>query len=294
MNRLTSCCRRVKRLALLWISASSVACGVSADSPRVDESAIPAPSWIESSELVELEDGRLQLSFETDEQFPSSRVRDFYADWADVHGWSQVSADAEPWSADRWVTYNNVDGVRLDQWTVHWQSPDGDESLVLALLHVGDRSRQEAYVIRSPFFLLDEDVEVPHDQDPLATLVEPDPCPQGVLQEPVPLHRPLPPVDLLEARCPERLNAASPFFTINPEGRIASVDLLHGSGCARADDELRRCILEWVFEPAICDGEPVAVQRGFSFSWEDTRAADSEVDEDPCPPFQETQSSIPE
>lgn len=112
------------------------------------------PPWAQDPELVEFPDGQIQLSFEVARAYPDMGVRNYYANWAEEHGWQKVPSDVEPWSVDQWESFEDVQGVRIDQWLVHWQSPDGSESLRLALRYLGDRTQQVVYVIRSPFELL--------------------------------------------------------------------------------------------------------------------------------------------
>ena len=274
----------VKRLSAPLISLllawCTLACGVSADDSNAGTSTIPIPPWIADSELVDLGDGRLQLSFRAEEEYPSSRVRDYYAEWAEENDWTKVPADLEEWSADRWVSYTNAEGVQLDQWSVHWQSPDKAESLRLVLLHSGDRSVQDVLVVRSPFYLLNDEIETSFTGD----AVDPsDPCPGGELSEPEPIYRPLPPGGLVRERCVEPLVSPSPLFTINEEGRIGSVTLIRSSGCIYADRELEKCIREWVFRPATCDGQPISVERALALQWDRLDATDSTADL--CQPY---------
>lgn len=262
-----------------------LACGASAGQAESPE--VPAPPGAQDPELIEFPDGQVQLSFTTDRSYPNSEVRDFYADWAEEHGWTRVPAELEPWSLDKWETFEDMQGERIDQWLVHWQSPDRTESLRLALRHVGDRTEQEVFVVRSPFELLTAggEAESPQAQLPVGA------CPEGNLKEPVARYEPVPSGSVLQERCPERMVAPNLLLEINSEGRIDSVDFVRASGCQSADEALRRCVSRWVFEPAICDGEPVSVTRGLLVVWDESVPA--HPDADPCPPFEETGSPTP-
>lgn len=243
-------------LALCVLFVCVAACSASTE-PPLEVPSIPVPPWIRESTLERLPDGRTQLSFETMEAYPRSRVRDFYGEWAKEHGWTLVPEATEAWSADRWVSFHELDGTSIDQWLVHWRSPDGADSLRLALLHRGDREKQEVYVIRSPYFVLG-DGDLPMDegdfQDPS--------CPRGTLTEPVPRRQPLPSVELLQEHCPERAPFLQVLVSITRNGSVESVDLVEGSGCPYADDEIRRCVSQWLFDPAKCDDDPVSIERG--------------------------------
>lgn len=281
--------RRARRFARLQRIAASVplllvACGASGET-SIEASAIPVPSWVEDPEVVEFPDGQVQVSFAVDLQYPDRQIRDFYGQWAAEHGWSKVAQDVDPWSVDRWESFEDMYGTTIDQWLVHWRSPDGSESLRLALRHTGDRTQQEVFVIRSPFDTLTQEQQQDTGQD----LSQDPPCPDGELAEPVAQYQPLPPTGLLQDQCSDALNNPNLFLSIDSAGRVESIDLLLGTGCAYADEELRRCISEWVFTPASCDGKPVAVQRGLSVAWEDTSARPS--DSDPCLPFDEARTA---
>jgi len=132
------------------------------------------PPWAEDPELVEFSDGQIQLSFEVARAYPDTGVRNYYAKWAEEHDWQKVPSDVEPWSVDQWESFEDVQGMRVDQWLVHWQSPDGSESLRLALRYVGDRNQQMVYVIRSPFQLLTPDPENELEEDRAQAAVYPD------------------------------------------------------------------------------------------------------------------------
>jgi hypothetical protein len=117
-------------------------------------SQIPTPGWALNLEHDELSDGRIQVSFVVEEEYPSSRVRDFYAEWASRNGWEKVPNEVDSWSNDEWISFLDEDGVDTDSYFVHWRSPDNKESLYLALIYKGQREKQEAYVILSPFHLV--------------------------------------------------------------------------------------------------------------------------------------------
>lgn len=103
-----------------------------------------------------------QVTFEVKETYPGHSVRDFYADWAQEHGWQRVLSDEEAWSVDEWQTFEDATrgSVRtIHQWLVHWASPERKWSLRLALrynLHEGASSKgvQTVTVILQPFQLL--------------------------------------------------------------------------------------------------------------------------------------------
>lgn len=262
-------------LGLCILSVNLVACSASSDPPS-ELSMVPAPPWIQESDFERLQDGRLQLSFEADEEYPSSRVRDFYAQWAADHGWTKVAPETERWSGDHWVTFRDADATVIHQWTVHWRSPDGAESLRLALLHTGDRARQYVYVIRSPYYVLGSS-EPQYSEDGVR-----DPsCPEGILEEPVARQRPLPAAEVIHDHCPDGVLVSQVLFSIAPTGKVESINLVHGTGCRYADEEIRRCASEWLFEPATCDGQPVSVERGLAVAFNETRRSPS--DSDPCP-----------
>lgn len=242
---------------------------------------IPIPPWIEDYRLDVLPDGRRQLSFEAEETYPSSRVRDYYAEWARANDWEKIPPEREAWSSDRWTTYRGMAGERVDQWTVHWQSPDETESLLLALLHTESRDRQMVYVIRSPFYLLSSD-QLVEEAEPNSSGA---PC-EGGFEEPEPLYKPVPPVGVLHEHCRESVVEPTLLILINGEGRVASVDFVQGSGCEHADELLRQCVSEWVFTSPKCDGKPVEVQRGVTITWEGDRSSSSEIA--PCRPFEGT------
>lgn len=263
-------------LVLCTSSVFAVSCSVS-KAPPAGSAKIPAPPWVQDTELQRLPDGRTQLSFEVDEQYPSSRVRDFYAQWAADHGWTKISPATEVWSADQWQTYVAQDGTKVDQWTVHWRSPDGEESIYLALLHRGNRAHQEVYVIRSPFFLL-EDAEL-RDMEDMSSDTE---CPEGTLKEPVARHRPLPTSQVIRDRCPGDATLAQLLFTVASTGHVESVNLVQGTGCAYADEQLLYCVSQWRFDPATCDGHPVAVERGLAVSFDEGQTAPPDLE--PCLP----------
>lgn len=153
--------RDARRLAgTAWLLLAAVCALLPAASCRAvggrqtGASQIPVPPAIQGAEQIELPDGRSQLSFVSDEAYPSSRVRDFYAEWAAENQWEKVGRGEEPWSADSWVSFQDENDVPTDQWTVHWRSPDKTRSLLLALIHRGDRTKQQVYVVLSPYYLL--------------------------------------------------------------------------------------------------------------------------------------------
>lgn len=141
----------VAAISLAVLGASCARGGVS----QSETSHIPAPPSIENVEEVELPDGRIQLSFTADNPYPSSRIRDFYAEWATHNNWERIQDDEDAWSIDAWRSFEDEAGASIDQWTVQWKSPDGAKSLMLILRHQGDRQRQRAFVVLSPFYLVD-------------------------------------------------------------------------------------------------------------------------------------------
>jgi TonB family protein len=232
-------------------------------------------------------DGQVQLSFVANVEYLDSRIRDFYVDWAAEDGWTKVSSDEEPWSADEWQSFEDMYGSSTDQYLVHWRSPDGSESLRLALRHINDQTRQEVYVIRSPFQLL-----IPDPADAYAAdATEDSRCPHGEFEEPVARHEPLPPGGLLQDRCPEPLIDPNLYISVNSDGKVESIDLLRSSGCDHADEELRRCLSHWRFAPATCDGQPIFVHRSLVVGWDDERPPPS--DPHRCRPFEEADELPP-
>jgi len=280
----TSTLARLKALARLLACSAIlllVACGPAADSSP-DSSQIPVPPSAQDPELVKFPDGQIQLSF-TDEQhvYPDSEIRNFYARWADENGWHKIPSDVEPWSVDQWQSFEDAQGADIHQLLVHWQSPDGTESLRLAIRQVGDRDQEQVYVIRSPFQLLTGEANANQGAAPSQGGA---PCAQDHLSDPVARYQPLPHGGTLADHCPEPLVDPSVTFTINREGRIESVSFVRGSGCSYADDELRRCLAVWQFDPATCEGQPVEVERGLAVGWDDLKPPSTAPD--PCRPLE--------
>lgn len=120
---------------------------------------VPVPPWASSLEVLELPDGRVQLSFTSTETYPSHKTRDFYGAWAEEHGWRLIPPSMESWSSDQWQSFIDATSggsIETDMWPVHWRSPDGFRSLRLTMLYQGDRTEQTVYVVLSPFYNLDE------------------------------------------------------------------------------------------------------------------------------------------
>lgn len=115
-------------------------------------------------------------------------------------------------------------------------------------------------------------------------------CPDGTLEEPVARYQPLPSGGLLHDHCLEPLIDPSLILTIDREGRIQTFDFVQGSGCLFADEQLRRCLMHWVFTPAMCDDEPIDVERGLSVGWDERRPPP--VQADPCRPLEEDGSPM--
>lgn len=244
-----------RRALCLLFFTWMVACSAST-APPSGMPEIPVPPWIQDSKLERLPDGRTQLSFESMETYPSSRVREFYGEWAKEHHWTLVPEATEAWSADRWESFEELDGTSIDQWLVHWRSPDGGESLRLALLHRGNHENQEVYVIRSPYSLVgseDPQVDEGDVHDPS--------CPKGTLTEPFARRMPLPSAELIQEHCREQVTISQVLVSITRTGSVESADLVQGSGCQYADDEIRRCVSQWLFDPAQCDDKPVSIER---------------------------------
>ena len=240
---------------------------------------LPIPPETGDSELLEFADGHLQLSFIAEREYPDSGIRDFYAQWAGEHRWKAMPWDGDAWDSREWQSFEDMSGVTIDQLLAHWQSPDGSESLRLALLHTGDRTRQEVYVIRSPF-----DVLAAAEETAVEDLPDPE-CPDGQLKEPVAHYRPVPSGRLLQADCPDPLLSPDLRVGIDSAGRVAAVEYVRSSGCPTADEALRRCVSRWGFEPATCDGEPVGITRGVWMVWNEDVPVQAGAD--PCPPFEE-------
>lgn len=102
------------------------------------------------------------LSFEVTEAYPGHSVRDFYARWAQENGWEKVEATEESWSADEWQRFEDSTTVpprTIDQWLVHWASPERELSLRVALRYESnsedsERKVQEVHVMIQPFDVL--------------------------------------------------------------------------------------------------------------------------------------------
>lgn len=127
--------------------------------------AIPAPPWAVNARRLQLDDGRKQLDFKVADKYPASPTRDFYAQWAEDHGWTRVSPETEHLSSDSWVSFETESGP-VDQWITHWRSPDGARSLRLALLHHDGSSSQEVFLIESPFYVLPNGPVLFHQEEP--------------------------------------------------------------------------------------------------------------------------------
>ncbi len=134
-------------------------CGTSCQKGANPTSIPPVPDSVENADRVELADGREQLSFVAQEAYPSTRISDFYLSWATDNGWTQVPQEIETWSTSNWTSFEDENGTKMDVFASHWRSPDGVRSLRLALVHRGDRSRQEVFVTLSPFYLLDSETK---------------------------------------------------------------------------------------------------------------------------------------
>ena len=142
------------KLAGLGVATTLVACTAVGSEDTAVDCGVPAiPSAIDAYSLIPSV-GRCQLSFEYEAQYPSSAVRDYYATWADANGWTLLDRSVDTWSSDEWGSFLDEENRRVDQWLVHWQSPDDRESLLLVIQHVADRSRQKVYVIRQPFRII--------------------------------------------------------------------------------------------------------------------------------------------
>jgi hypothetical protein len=153
-------------MILLVLASLSGSCRTSSAS-QVNRS-IPVPSWISEPKVTQLPDGSTQLYFIAHESYPSSRVRDFYAQWAIDNGWRLLSREVDAWSTDSWSSFEAEDGLRQDLWTCHWRSSDGSKSLLMALRHHGDRDKQEVVVILAPYQVIDP----PGDAETLGDYVE--------------------------------------------------------------------------------------------------------------------------
>ena len=137
--------------ALVLASILGIACASHSQERRPDIPVLDGAAEVTSGQG---ENGPYQIQFMYDVAFPSSRVRDFYASWAEQNGWIKVSAEEEDWSLDRWSSFEVFAGGSVDMWPVHWYSPGKVWSLRLTLLHRNDRSRQEVLLMLSPFHLL--------------------------------------------------------------------------------------------------------------------------------------------
>lgn len=142
----------ITSLLVVWLGLA----GACSDVQQAENEPLPVPTWAIDPESLQLADGRTQLSFLSVDPYPSVRTRDFYAAWAEAHGWTKVPPDVERWSSEEWTSFKESDGTHVDQYMVHWQSPDGSKSLWLGLLHESDRTKQKAIVMLSPFYLLDD------------------------------------------------------------------------------------------------------------------------------------------
>jgi TonB family protein len=93
-------------------------------------------------------------------------------------------------------------------------------------------------------------------------------CQGNRLDDAVAIYTPIPPGGLVRNKCKERrLRVPLVRYTIEPNGRVSAIDFIRSSGCKEADRELRRCIIQWIYEPAKCSGIPVPIQRRFHVNW---------------------------
>lgn len=65
-----------------------VLCGCPTDSVSARND-IPLPPWVRNQERTELPDGRIQMTFASNDAYPSTRVLDFYSDWARDGEWER-------------------------------------------------------------------------------------------------------------------------------------------------------------------------------------------------------------
>ncbi len=92
-------------------------------------------------------------------------------------------------------------------------------------------------------------------------------CKDGSLEKAAPVYMPTPPGGVIRGLCEDWAGAPVIAYVVNAAGRVESVRFLRSSGCDRADEELERCALEWIFDPAKCSGKPIRKERYFNINW---------------------------
>lgn len=111
-----------------------------------------------------------------------------------------------------------------------------------------------------------------------------DVCPSGEQVPAVLLHKPTPHTRLTRSPCSW---TGSPIikFTVGRDGTVASPEVLRRSGCAIVDSAILRCLSEWRYAPATCNGEPVAVDAFVQLHLHYGPFLEDVLDEI-CPPYQ--------
>ncbi len=104
-------------------------------------------------EVVDLGEGSQEVSFYLECEHRSSKVLEFYGDWAADRGWKKVPEKEEPWSMDRWESFGPP-WDQTDQYFVHWRSSDRTWSLRIAVRHRTGSSHQFAIIQLVPYQLL--------------------------------------------------------------------------------------------------------------------------------------------
>jgi TonB family protein len=92
------------------------------------------------------------------------------------------------------------------------------------------------------------------------------PCPPERLSHARKAYAPLPYLRDLSATC-GAVGVPILRIEIDGQGRVRGHRFLRGSGCKAADERLRQCLRVWRYEPATCEGKPVADALTLTINW---------------------------
>lgn len=90
--------------------------------------------------------------------------------------------------------------------------------------------------------------------------------PPAVLIEPTVISNPLPEYRVVREGC-DKFQPPVVRFVVVADGKTRSVEIIRSTGCERSDRIILDYIRGWTYEPATCDGKPVAQVTLLTVRW---------------------------